>query len=181
MTCPRCKTQKLVAAFDGTNHFLYCPKCAKEFTHYKEDSLPLEGTEKRPAATKRKKPTDAQKVVQKAASENQAEMFRAAWFLFGDKENELPIWSPEYAFHPDRNWRFDWAMPSRKIAVEVDGGQWMPGGGRHGTDGDREKLNEAAALGWLVFRFSPKQLRDDPEKCVRQVERALRLRGGMTE
>lgn len=61
----------------------------------------------------------------------------------------------EYKFHPSRKWRFDFAMPERRIAIECEGGVWS--GGRHtrgsGAIGDMEKYNEAAKLGWFVFRF----------------------------
>ena len=35
----------------------------------------------------------------------------------------------EYRFHPSRDWRFDFAIPSRRVAVEVEGGAFN--GGRH--------------------------------------------------
>lgn len=61
----------------------------------------------------------------------------------------------EYRFHPTRKWRFDAAIPERMIAVELEGGVWT--NGRHsrgaGMIGDMEKYNEAAKLGWFVFRF----------------------------
>jgi hypothetical protein len=61
----------------------------------------------------------------------------------------------EHKFHPTRKWRFDAAIPSRKIAVELEGGIWT--NGRHtrgaGVIGDMNKYNEAARLGWFVFRF----------------------------
>jgi very-short-patch-repair endonuclease len=62
----------------------------------------------------------------------------------------------EYKFHPERKWRFDFAFPHHKVAVEIEGGTWS--GGRHsrgsGMAADMEKYNEAAKLEWLVFRFS---------------------------
>ena len=62
----------------------------------------------------------------------------------------------ELQFHPDRKWRFDYAFPSRKIAIEIDGAVWTLG--RHnrprGYLNDMEKLNTAASMGWLVLRFS---------------------------
>ncbi|MEQ3161647.1 hypothetical protein AAA214_00660 [Parabacteroides goldsteinii] len=35
----------------------------------------------------------------------------------------------EYRFHPGRDWRFDFAIPSHRVAVEVEGGAFN--GGRH--------------------------------------------------
>lgn len=53
-----------------------------------------------------------------------------------------------------RNWRFDFAIPSLRIAWEIDGGIWVAG--RHtrgsGFSKDIDKLNTAAALGWHVVR-----------------------------
>ena len=62
----------------------------------------------------------------------------------------------EFRFHHTRRWRFDYAFPALMIAVEVDGGVWT--GGRHinpaGYINDMEKLNNAAAMGWLVLRIT---------------------------
>lgn len=29
---------------------------------------------------------------------------------------------PEYRFHPTRKWRFDFAIPHIKVAIEIEGG-----------------------------------------------------------
>lgn len=66
----------------------------------------------------------------------------------------------EFKFHPRRRWRFDYAIPEHKIAVEVEGGVWT--GGRHtrpqGFLGDIEKYNTATLMGWRVFRTTPTDL-----------------------
>ena len=66
----------------------------------------------------------------------------------------------EYRFHPTREWRFDFAIPERRVAIEVEGGVWN--GGRHfrpeGYLRDMEKYNEAAACGWRVLRVIPSEL-----------------------
>lgn len=66
----------------------------------------------------------------------------------------------EFKFHPKRRWRFDYAIPEHKIAVEVEGGVWT--GGRHtrpqGFLGDIEKYNTATLMGWRVFRTTPDEL-----------------------
>ena len=64
----------------------------------------------------------------------------------------------EVRFHPMRRWRFDFVVGER-LAVEINGGQWAPGGGRHGGDKDREKLAEAAIRGWRIIPVSPGQVR----------------------
>lgn len=97
------------------------------------------------------------------------DMFLLACRMFG---SDLPEPHTELRFHPKRKWRFDIAYPGQ-VAVEIDGGQWHPTGGRHNRDPDREKLNEAAVLGWRLLRFSTQQLETDPEGCVDTVRRAL--------
>lgn len=66
----------------------------------------------------------------------------------------------EFKFHPTRRWRFDYAIPEHKIAVEVEGGVWT--NGRHtrpqGFLGDIEKYNTATLMGWRVFRTTPTEL-----------------------
>lgn len=67
----------------------------------------------------------------------------------------------ELQFDAVRKWRFDYALPDYKVAVEIDGGVWLDGGGRHnrasGWVKDQEKLNAAAAQGWRVLHFTPQQ------------------------
>jgi hypothetical protein len=78
-----------------------------------------------------------------------------AQMLFQIRAAGLPIPEEEFQFHPERKWRFDMAWPERKIALEVEGGVFSKG--RHtrpsGFIGDCEKYNEAALLGWRVFRM----------------------------
>jgi very-short-patch-repair endonuclease len=66
-------------------------------------------------------------------------------------------WVDEYRFHPTRRWRFDFARPDIKLAIEIDGGIWTSG--RHsrgkGMLADMEKGNQAVALGWQILHFTP--------------------------
>lgn len=68
----------------------------------------------------------------------------------------------EHRFHPGRKWRFDFASPELKVAVEVEGGIFSQG--RHNRAmtyaGDCDKYNAAAMLGWVVLRITEVQLRD---------------------
>jgi len=75
----------------------------------------------------------------------------------------------------ERMWRFDFAWPSHKVAVEIDGGIFIRG--RHvdpmGGHDDRTKHNYATALGWLVLRYDARHLHDDPTGVFEEVMRAL--------
>jgi len=62
----------------------------------------------------------------------------------------------EYKFHPERKWRFDYAILGNKIAIEIEGGIFTKG--RHtrptGFIKDMEKYNTATAMGWKVIRIA---------------------------
>jgi hypothetical protein len=82
----------------------------------------------------------------------------------------------EHRFHPTRRWRFDAAFPEKRIGIEIDGGAFI--GGRHtrgvGFKNDCEKLNNAALLGWRIFRFLPEQLKSG--ECYDTLAQALGVR-----
>ena len=79
--------------------------------------------------------------------------------IWVEKELGIPC-EKEHKFHPVRKWRFDYAIPDYKIALEVEGGVWT--GGRHtspkGFLGDIEKYNTATLMGWIVLRTTPDEL-----------------------
>lgn len=68
----------------------------------------------------------------------------------------------EYRFDGTRLWRFDYAWPEQRVALEVEGGAFAKGGGGHnrgaGFQADMEKYNAAALLGWVVLRYPPEKL-----------------------
>ena len=83
----------------------------------------------------------------------------------------------EHKFHDTRKWRFDFAWVKQKVALEVDGGVWVQG--RHsrgsGLVKEHEKMNHAAALGYLVFRCTPQSVTDLAVYGL--IKEALRVRG----
>ena len=94
-------------------------------------------------------------------------------FLTLCKMEGLPEPESEVRFAPPRRWRFDFAWPEQKVAVECEGGTWI--GGRHQTGTgfakDAEKYNEAALLGWIVLRFTSDQIENGA--AMDAVRRAL--------
>ena len=73
----------------------------------------------------------------------------------------LPAPVRELVFCGHRDWRFDYAWPDAKVALELEGGTFS--GGRHSTGpgmrADMEKYNEAALRGWCVLRCETRQAR----------------------
>jgi len=85
----------------------------------------------------------------------------------------LPRPEREYRFATPRRWRFDFAYPGCKLAVEVEGGVWV--NGRHtrgaGYQSDCEKYNAAALAGWRVLRFTTAMIRSG--EALATLEQAL--------
>ena len=101
-----------------------------------------------------------------------------------DHKQELALWltatygdavMPEFRFHPTRKWRFDFALPERKVAIEFDG---LFGGTAHRSINmvakDSEKINEAQLHGWIVIRTNTINLRDGSGYTA--IERAVAAR-----
>lgn len=68
----------------------------------------------------------------------------------------------EYHFCGDRRWRFDFAWPEERVAIEVEGGGWVRG--RHhrpeGFTEDCRKYNRAVLEGWRVLRYTADNITD---------------------
>jgi very-short-patch-repair endonuclease len=90
----------------------------------------------------------------------------------------LPEPVREHRFHPRRRWRFDFAWPALRVALEVEGATWA--GGRHtrgkGYESDCEKYSEAAILGWTVIRATGKMALMKDGRAIDLVKRALQAR-----
>jgi len=96
-------------------------------------------------------------------------------FAYGWQQEGIPgTMEAEFIFAPDRNWRMDFAWPSVKLAVEIDGF----GFGHQAQQcmaQDNEKANAAVELGWRVLRYNTRQLgsKAGVADAVEQVARVL--------
>lgn len=90
---------------------------------------------------------------------------------------KFPGYTTELQFHPTRKWRFDYAWEEQQIALEVHGGVHRQG--RHtrgeGFTTDREKMNEAALLGWTVIEVTPEHIKSG--QLAKWLTRAFQSRG----
>ena len=78
----------------------------------------------------------------------------------------------EYRFHPPRRWRWDYAVPSMKLAIEYHGGIYS--GGRHvrgiGFEKDREKMNTGQLDGWTILELTEEMVKSG--KAYEMIEKA---------
>lgn len=79
----------------------------------------------------------------------------------------------EHRFAPPRRFRFDFAWPHKKLAVECEGGAWTRG--RHtrpqGFINDCEKYNLATLNGWRVLRFTGEHIKSG--EAIDTIKRAI--------
>lgn len=70
-----------------------------------------------------------------------------------------------------KDWRFDFAWPSYRVAVEIEGGIFVRGGHNRGViyDENCTKYNAATLLGWRVLRYTTLDLRRRPMEIVEEV------------
>ena len=80
-------------------------------------------------------------------------LFEHIWGALGGPRLER-----EYRFS-ERGWRFDFALPEQRIAIEIEGGLYR---GRHtqakGFIEDCHKYNAATMAGWRVIRLTTAHL-----------------------
>jgi very-short-patch-repair endonuclease len=103
------------------------------------------------------------------------ELFKELWDEYGPVGYVL---EEEYRFAKPRLWRFDFALPSHKIAVEIEG-MVFRGRGRHqGASGyakDCEKYNRALLMGWRVLRYTQVDLKKRPIDVITEIESLITM------
>jgi very-short-patch-repair endonuclease len=93
----------------------------------------------------------------------------------------------EYQAIPGRRFRFDFAIPDLKIAIEYEGGTWDGGGHVRGKgySSDCQKYSLAAIYGWCVIRVTADLMRADlkriGESGVELIELAICMKKGDNE
>lgn len=119
----------------------------------------------------------------KAGERNKLVLLQLLRAAFGD---ELVT---EHRFHPVRMWRFDYAVPSIKLAVEYHGHAGFVGGKASGhstikgLSNDCEKANEAQRLGWRVLAFTAWHFRavDRRKHKLTEPAAAIQAAAGMND
>ena len=102
------------------------------------------------------------RVVAKHWEKRSKEKDYIGWNLLYWTNKNMVTLEEEFKFHPERKWRFDWAIESMKLAIEYNG--IMSEKSRHttisGYTGDMNKINAAQAMGWRIIQLTPLNYKD---------------------
>lgn len=114
----------------------------KKSTERSRSSLPGRDGSRKSISTRTRKSTEG------IPESNLEETFHRYWVA------HFPSFTPtlQYKFHPERQWRFDFAFVQLKIAIEIQG--FGEGHNSYlGMTKDYEKHNEAVRHGWRILYF----------------------------
>lgn len=101
------------------------------------------------------------KKIEKISTEKRA--IEMSLFIL-KREGTIPDYVQELQFSNTRKFRFDWAVPSLKIAIEYEGLMSEKSGHTtiHGYTKDCIKYNLAALEGWKVLRYTALNYQEMP-------------------
>lgn len=80
----------------------------------------------------------------------------------------------EYCFSKQRKFRFDFAYPNKKLAIEISGNIWHRGGHSSGKGliRDAEKNNLAILEGWRVLIYTEWHINHALSSVLKQIKEA---------
>jgi very-short-patch-repair endonuclease len=85
----------------------------------------------------------------------------------------------QYSAGPNFDYQLDAAIPSLGIGVEADGEIWHNNFDK--ITKDRKRDSELANNGWIIVRFTDKELNDHPNDCIKVLTNAIRKRTNNTK
>lgn len=100
------------------------------------------------------------------------------------RRHGLPIGEREYTFAGSpKRWAYDLAWPTHRIIMEIEGGAFLKGGGRHtrgaGFRDDLFKYNYATRMGYRLLRVMPEHIRCLPGPGAASSQAILWLRDAL--
>ena len=85
----------------------------------------------------------------------------------------------QYSAGPTMDYQLDGAIPNLKIGIEADGEIWHNNPDKIAKDKRRD--SELAANGWIIVRFTDKEINDHPQDCLNVLINVIKKRTGMGE
>jgi very-short-patch-repair endonuclease len=90
----------------------------------------------------------------------------------------FPLYA-QYSAGPAMDYQLDAAIPNLKIGIEADGEIWHNNPDKIAKDKRRD--SELAANGWIIIRFTDKEINDHPQDCLNVLIKVIKKRTGMGE
>lgn len=83
----------------------------------------------------------------------------------------------EFKFKSDRKFRFDFAHPATRVAIEIQGARWVKSAHSSGGGIERDciKFSIAASCNWLVFPFTDSMIGNTT--YLNLVAKTIKIRG----
>jgi very-short-patch-repair endonuclease len=149
---------------------LKCFNCGKSYKNYKGLKIHQASCKAKPSTQKVWGKKGKRKRADGTLSPVESE-FLKAW------EKVYPHIMPkqEYRFHEERRWRFDFAWPIQKVAVEIQGFEQYHTSYEE-VFKDYEKYNAATERSWSIFFFMSKHLKEHKMQTIQTVHKMLRKR-----
>jgi very-short-patch-repair endonuclease len=85
----------------------------------------------------------------------------------------------QYSAGPNFDYQLDAAIPSLGIGIEADGEIWHNNFEK--ITKDRKRDSELANNGWIIVRFTDKELNDHPNDCIKVLTNAIQKRTNHTK
>jgi very-short-patch-repair endonuclease len=85
----------------------------------------------------------------------------------------------QYSAGPNFDYQLDAAIPSLGIGIEADGEIWHNNFDK--ITKDRKRDSELANNGWIIVRFTDKELNDHPNDCIKVLTNAIQKRTNHTK
>ena len=122
-----------------------------------------------------------QVVAKKLENINQPKMFtsleKKLYGLLMSLNMPFPLYA-QYSAGPTMDYQLDGAIPNLKIGVEADGEIWHNNPDKIAKDKRRD--SELAVNGWIIIRFTDKELQDHPQDCLNVLINAIKKRTGQS-
>jgi very-short-patch-repair endonuclease len=80
----------------------------------------------------------------------------------------------QYSAGNTQDFQLDAAIPALRIGVEADGEIWHNNPEKIARDKRRD--TDLASHGWIIVRFTDKELNDHPQDCINVIVNAIKKR-----
>ena len=120
---------------------------------------------------------EGQKKVERPQSKMFTNLEKKLYSLVMTVNMPYPLYA-QYSAGPTFDYQLDAAIPHLKIGIEADGEIWH--NNQEKISKDKRRDSELAVNGWIIVRFTDKELQDHPQDCINVLINAIKKRTGQS-